>query len=554
MHWMRWLLFAVIHAACTVGLHAQKLEERHRDWQLAFVRGEASWAPRLFEDLYDQGGLREGRLILASLALDPEENPLRARQVREELIAFLRARPARRGLEAAFADRLKAGFTESARVHREPVLAGRIVRVLLVWNVKRWRPQAERCLAVEHDELRVTSAEALAERSGHRSIPAIVDAIGSSSDAGITRRLVEALRRIVEGAAPGDDAAAAGRGDDRAAGTGSDRKAGAVTPGKRGAASIDPKVQREACRRLIAALHDPSKAWPPRVEIVRAFAFLRDASVIPVLIKELGKTQARLESGSRVPTGLAFYASALHERLVDLTGFWAPASQPVAWQEFWQRENRDFVVRPSKKSDSKTRAGFFGIPVRGRRVLFVLDVSASMKKPHVAGETRLARAKRELLAALAKLDPAARFRVMVFSDDTREFRRAFERAAPGRLAELRRWLDRIRPDGHTHLSEALSRGMKGKIHREQSKTRPSIDEIFVLSDGQPSSDPTMLLERVRRWNPGRVARIHSVYLGTGGPRDHEGLPKSLTPYRFMDRLAGDNGGTFRPARSIKESR
>ena len=62
------------------------------------------------------------------------------------------------------------------------------------------------------------------------------------------------------------------------------------------------------------------------------------------------------------------------------------------------------------------------------------------------------------------------------------------------------------------------------------------DEVFVLSDGEPSVgqliNPTEILEAVREINNLRKIRINTVFAGNG-----EGL-------EFMKKLAGENGGIF----------
>ena len=63
-----------------------------------------------------------------------------------------------------------------------------------------------------------------------------------------------------------------------------------------------------------------------------------------------------------------------------------------------------------------------------------------------------------------------------------------------------------------------------------------IDEIFVLSDGEPVSgdviDPDVILKIVREINRYQKVRIHTVFVGTS-----KGVG-------LMKRLAQENGGYF----------
>ena len=300
-----------------------------------------------------------------------------------------------------------------------------------------------------------------------------------------------------------------------------------------------------------------SETWLSTTELlVPLILQFRRARSVPVLIDALARGH-ELSRRSRYPTRLPFQIAAVHRALQDLTGFTAPANTPDRWREFWTGAEAGFVVPPPKPTVStQTTAGFYGIPVRGRRVVFILDRSGSMANP-IAVETagtraspiqvlRIDHAKAELLAAVSRLPENARFQVLVFGDSVSSA--ANMNSGKRALENLRARLVRIRPSGGTHLLAALRHGLRGRIQAFSGGAHPSVDEVFVLSDGAPASAPDEILRAVRRWNPGATARIHAVFLGGtpgAGVVDTSG---DASPAAFMRRLAEENGGQFRQAR------
>src|SRR5262245_6334554 len=63
---------------------------------------------------------------------------------------------------------------------------------------------------------------------------------------------------------------------------------------------------------------------------------------------------------------------------------------------------------------------FFGIPLKGKRFVFVMDASASMSR-RVGGQTLMQLVTAELRSALANLDGSQEFSVVMFRDNTFSF-------------------------------------------------------------------------------------------------------------------------------------
>ena len=89
-------------------------------------------------------------------------------------------------------------------------------------------------------------------------------------------------------------------------------------------------------------------------------------------------------------------------------------------------------------------------------------------------------------------------------------------------------LDRVQPAGFTNTFAALQHVFSTPDRR--------VDEVFILSDGEPSvgpvKDPDTLLRLVRDANRYRKIRINTVFTGVGAGAD------------FMAKLAEENHGEF----------
>jgi hypothetical protein len=165
-------------------------------------------------------------------------------------------------------------------------------------------------------------------------------------------------------------------------------------------------------------------------------------------------------------------------------------------------------------------ARFFGVPVTGQKVVFVIDRSLSMGLNHC-----LAAAREELLACLAALPATARFQVVFYS------RRAeplpgggadgllpADTATVARVATLVR--DARAEDDTDHL-----RGLRCGLAFHP-------DVLFLVTDGDDLHQEQV--REVTRANAGRTA-IHAIDVGRTG--------RGAAALR---RLAGDNGGGYWP--------
>jgi hypothetical protein len=222
-----------------------------------------------------------------------------------------------------------------------------------------------------------------------------------------------------------------------------------------------------------------------------------------------------------------------------------------AWARWWKEAREAYakgVARLSPADGPVYRAGpaaetapgerlsYHGITVETRRVLFVLDISASMSS--VTGEaTRLDQARRELVRVVRTLDPGASFGLVAYNDRVDPWKSALAKAAGRTKEEAATWAGNLEPAGTTNtygaMEEAFRTAMTGEI-----SYGGGADTIFLLTDGAPTAPPgpsqgsetQAIVDAVGRWNAHRRVVVHCVAAGSGADRS------------FLGRLAAANGG------------
>jgi hypothetical protein len=175
---------------------------------------------------------------------------------------------------------------------------------------------------------------------------------------------------------------------------------------------------------------------------------------------------------------------------------------------------------PALDSSGTGGTTFFGVSARGRRIGYVVDVSASMESGG-----RLWLALGELKRSLAGLPDYAWFYVALFSGEVivPPFQRSWQRAVPGELARIEAWIDRdVSTGGGTRPGPAFERLFS---------LDPKPDAIFFLTDGEVPADTPAL---VRRLNDRiRPTVINTVAFGTEAGRT------------ALEEIARDSDGIFR---------
>ena len=237
--------------------------------------------------------------------------------------------------------------------------------------------------------------------------------------------------------------------------------------------------------------------WMVRATAVEALASQRDPEAFPILMALLdesdpGLVAAAIETLSRL-TGRKF-----GEDRAAWKGWWAAGGSKAPFQSNAEPE-------PEAKPDARRyaheapldhlRPYFFGIPVGGERVVFVFDVSASMRY-------KLPLAYDQLSRTVKGLRSRARFDVIFFNERVLPWRRRLSHADPITKELLVRHLESIEIRSYTNLFDSIETALEMEP-----------DEIVVISDGEPNRGrkqlPRDILSELERINT-RGARIHTV--------------------------------------------
>ena len=322
-------------------------------------------------------------------------------------------------------------------------------------------------------------------------------------------------------------------------------------------------------------------SWRAQVAALSAMAKIRSRKTIGPVIEYLAVAQGRAREDA-------------HRALTKITNR-QYGMNPDTWREWWGRmEKTDWKVPPApKKVEVKAVPGgkdgygrnkptrYHRITTYSKRIIFVIDISNSMKTPILVkegketkgrrlsvGVEKMLLAREELKRTLEAMDSSTYFNVIAFETDIRKFKKSPVKASAGNVQAATRWLEKQKPRGaaRTTVGKASSnvnkqgwiRGKTNsygalaevyglKVDHERGgvrsttaspspsgKKRPRWDTCFFLSDGRPTvgvvTDIELILQDVKRWNKTCKMVIHCI-----GMENEQGLADLL---RGLARVTG----------------
>lgn len=266
---------------------------------------------------------------------------------------------------------------------------------------------------------------------------------------------------------------------------------------------------------------------PVAFTAIRLIRKLKQEESIAPMIDHLSRLE---ETGRR---------SRLYFDIVDFLK--AMTDKDLKTADDWKNWNTGGKKRAKKKRKKKRRrprtvvkSDFFSIPVNSDRVLFVIDVSASMsvrdpeELPKKSGKTRtltkeelekppeppplererLARVKKELMAVIRSLPEKTRFSVVSFDHETTRWggKNSLQKAEKKTKVEAIQWVAALQAKGATRTDRALESGLN----------LSDVDTIFLLTDGRPKDvsnrnlSVEAILERTKHVNRFRCCRINTI--------------------------------------------
>ena len=254
-----------------------------------------------------------------------------------------------------------------------------------------------------------------------------------------------------------------------------------------------------------------------RSEAYDALTYVREKETVDFLLR-------RLESEK----GRSLYD--LVDALVDLTGF-DYGRNAKNWSSWWKRVRGEYPLPPKPKVKKRSAppagyASYYGIAVRSNRVAFVIDISGSMSS-RGTGVSKIQKAKDNLKGVLEQFTADTRFGIIAFESRVTAFQSELLRANRNGKKEANDWVDALKATSGTNVYDALIMALD----------LPSVDTVFLLSDGAPSAgaitDQDEIIRVITSKNRFRRIRINTIGISVAG-----GTAK------FMKELAERNFGEF----------
>jgi hypothetical protein len=200
------------------------------------------------------------------------------------------------------------------------------------------------------------------------------------------------------------------------------------------------------------------------------------------------------------------------------------------WEAWWKEHCEGFKFSGKPVESASTEAAppgvgsYYGLPLYARRIVFVIDISGSMRG------TRITAAKRELTGAIAGLSTENDLGLVAFHTRLFVWRQELVRATPVVRQEADTFVYQLQAGGRTATYDALD----AAFHYDT-------EAIFLLSDGEPNAGKIPfaadILAAVARTNRQRRVSIYTIGIApgmAGSPMDE-----------FMRRLGEQNYGRYR---------
>ena len=233
-----------------------------------------------------------------------------------------------------------------------------------------------------------------------------------------------------------------------------------------------------------------------------------------------GETRADIERRLQQLSGLA------SEDKPDWASWWTEKKEKFVFPAAVPRQQEGLFANavPQKPSGKADTPSYYGLPLYGARIVFIIDYSGSM-----AG-AKMDAAKRELQNAVAVLPAAVKFNIIAFHTDVIPWKEGLQPVSPAIKQEATLWIASGLPTKQTNSYGAL-----------EAALGQDCDAIYFLTDGSPTTgkvtEPFQIVSLISRQNRVRRATINVLGIGVGG----EGGVFD----RFLKEIATQNFGVYR---------
>jgi hypothetical protein len=251
-----------------------------------------------------------------------------------------------------------------------------------------------------------------------------------------------------------------------------------------------------------------------RRAVVQALIHCRQVDAIDALVGLLGRVDGEVHGD------VVQYLSALTK---------LPYGDEInAWKSWWKKRRHDFsfanptaeTAVPIVAAAPRQSCSYYGLAVRGRKLVFVIDISGSMAGP------RLEMARRELSNAIGNLPPTSEFSIVVFNHRVVVWQYNLVPASPANKEAAMQYVGHVQAAGSTATCEAMTAAFQFDA-----------EAIYFLTDGKPTCgrvvDPAQIAalttqaNRLRRLSlytigivPGPIGGLFDTFLNTLAQRNY----------------------------------
>jgi HEAT repeat protein len=277
-----------------------------------------------------------------------------------------------------------------------------------------------------------------------------------------------------------------------------------------------------ACRSLVQLMELPlfHQDFAFRRAVVQALSHVRAKPAVTTLIKLLAAVKGEVRAD------IVHYLSEISGQQMGLDA--------QAWSGWWKQQEEKFEFPPEKKlllanvgpaMPKPPAAGpsYYGLPLSGAKIIFVIDTSGSMNGP------RIIAAKRELTRAIEELPADVEFNVIAFNGRTYPWQAKLVIASPEFKQSAIYFV----------ASQVLGSGT-ASYDALEAALRFDGEAIYFLTDGAPFggkiTSPPEIVRNISRLNQFRRLTINSLGIGVG-------LPGNAFD-SFLSTLAKQNFGEY----------
>jgi hypothetical protein len=276
-----------------------------------------------------------------------------------------------------------------------------------------------------------------------------------------------------------------------------------------------------ACRSLVQLTLLPlfTQDFAYRRAVEQALTHVRSKQAIGELIKLLASVKGEVRSD-------------IVRYLTDLSGQQL-GIEPTAWSAWWDANEDKFEFPPEEKMPEAGNLGlgnfkppngpsYYGLPLAGSKIVFVLDTSASMNGP------RIVAAKRELSRAIEGLPADVEFSIVSFAGKPLVWQTKLVPASPDNKQNALYFVAAVHGVG------------SGTASYDALETAMSFDGevIYFLTDGAPVggkiTNPVDIVRTITRTNQFRRLTINSLGMGVN----------TVVFDTFLSTLAQQNFGEY----------